>query len=176
MAARILEGESGHESRLEGSWGKVAKLGRTKLRTGHMVKRAMPISGIPDDFQLTEKTIAWVNEKYPTVNIEGTLERFTESAQAHGRMYADWQAAFKTWVRKAIENKWDGVEFKQGKVQDPKWISILKEVEPYGFRKPHALETPQAYRTSFESWQRTQKRASAPVLEFGPALKKMGHS
>lgn len=142
-----------------------------------MAKRAMSISGIPEDFKLTEKTIAWVNEKYPTVNIEGTLERFTESAQAHGRMYADWQAAFRTWVRKAIENKWDGVEFKQGRSQDPRWAPILNEVQPYGFRPPYPMETPDGYRTSFEIWKRKQnvdKPSRAPVLEFGPALKKMG--
>jgi hypothetical protein len=137
-----------------------------------MVKRVMPISGIPEDFRLTEKTIGWVNEKYPTVNIEGTLERFVESAQAHGRMYADWQAAFRTWVRKAVENKWDGVEFKQGRVQDPKWTSILKEVEPYGFRQPHALESVNAYRTAFEMWKRMQPERKAPVIDFGNILRK----
>lgn len=137
-----------------------------------MSKRAMPISGIPGDFQLTEKTIAWVSEKYPTVNIEGTLERFTESAQAHGRMYADWQAAFRTWVRKAVENKWDGVEYKQGKAQDPRWTSILKEVEPYGFRQPHALESPTAYKTDFEMWKRKQPAPKSPVIDFGNILRR----
>jgi hypothetical protein len=148
----------------------------TETEDIEMARRSLQVTGIPEDFKLTEKTISYVTEKFPTVNIEGTLERFTESAQAHGRMYADWQAAFRTWVRKAIENKWDGVEFKQGKVQDPKWISILKEVEPYGFRQPHSLESVGAYRTSFEMWKRTQKTARpvAPVLEFGQALKKMG--
>lgn len=141
-----------------------------------MARKVMQVTGIPDEFKLTEKTIAWVGEKFPTVNIEGTLERFTESAQAHGRMYADWQAAFKTWVRKAIENKWDGVEFKQGKTQDPRWTSILNEVRPYGFRQPHALETPGAYRTCFEMWKIKQEVAQqskkAPVIEFGNLLKK----
>lgn len=137
-----------------------------------MVKRAMPISGIPEDFALTEKTVAWVSGKYPTVNIEGTLERFTESAQAHGRMYADWQAAFRTWVRKAVENKWDGVEYKEGRSQDPKWTAILNEVQPYGFRGPHPMETPQGYRTSFEIWKRTQ--TTPRVVSLGNALKKMG--
>jgi hypothetical protein len=145
-----------------------------------MAKRAMPTTGIPERFVLTEKTIAWVGEKFPTVNIEGTLERFTESAQAHGRMYADWQAAFRTWVRKAVENKWDGVEYKQGRSQDPRWTSVLNETQPYGFRPPYPMETPDGYRTSFEIWKRKQNversPSRAPVLEFGPALKKMGGS
>ena len=141
-----------------------------------MTRKTMPITGIPEGIALTEKTIAWVSEKHPTVNIEGTLERFVESAQAHGRMYADWQAAFRTWVRKAVENKWDGVEYKQGKEQDPRWMPILSEVRPYGFRPPHALESVEAYRTSFEMWKRKQNLdrspSRAPVIEFGNLLRK----
>lgn len=134
-----------------------------------MPKKAAPISAIPDGFALTEKTISFVSERFPQVNIDGTLERFTESALAHGRMYADWQAAFRTWVRKAIENKWDGVEFKKGREQDPKWMPILSEVEPYGFRAPEWHETPETYRTNFNLWKKEQKRA--PVIEFGSALR-----
>ncbi|MGQ0836343.1 MAG: hypothetical protein ACT4O5_15765 [Gammaproteobacteria bacterium] len=137
-----------------------------------MAKKSMPMTGIPAGFKLTETTLLFVNERYPTVDIERTLERFTESALAHGRMYSDWQMAFRTWVRKAIENKWDGVEFKQGRAQDPKWTPILAEVAPYGFRQPYSHETPGSYRTDFELWKSKQKRA--PVIEFGDALKKMG--
>ena len=138
-----------------------------------MTKRAMPVSGLPEGFALTEKTIAWVGERYPTVNLDRTLERFTESALAHGRMYADWQAAFRTWVRNAVENQWSsGVEFKKGIEDDPKWRPILSEVAPYGFRKPMAHETPGGYRTEFELWKRNQPRA--PVIQFGDALKRMG--
>jgi len=140
-----------------------------------MSKKAA-MTTIPEDFALTEKTIAWVNEKFPTVNVEGTLERFVDSSHAHGRMYADWQAAFKNWVRKAIENKWDGVEFKQGRAQDPRWLPILNEVRPYGFRSPESHETPGSYRSAFEAWKRKQEvakqtSARAPVIEFGDMLK-----
>jgi hypothetical protein len=137
-----------------------------------MPKKQMPVSGIPEGFALTGKTEAWVIEKYPTVNIEGTLERFIESALAHGRMYADWQAAFRSWVRKAIENKWDGVEFKKGREQDPRWIPVLSEAKPYGFRDPLPHETPDSYRSYFNTWKGQQKRA--PVIEFGDALKRFG--
>jgi hypothetical protein len=137
-----------------------------------MARKVMRVTGIPEGFALTEKTIEWVRLKFPTVNVEGTLERFTESALAHGRMYADWQAAFRTWVRKAIENKWDGVEFTKGREQDPRWMPVLNEVKPYGFRAPFPHETPGSYRTDFELWKGKQKRA--PVIEFGDALKKFG--
>lgn len=132
-----------------------------------MARKTMHVTGIPEGFALTERTIAWVNEKYPTVNIEGTLERFTESALAHGRMYSDWQAAFRSWVRKAIENKWDGCEFKQGRAQDPRWIGVLNEARKYGFRMPEPQETPDSYRTAMKLWQGsldTSRQGS--VVEF----------
>lgn len=137
-----------------------------------MTRKAAAITAIPDEFALTEKTKGWVSERFPTVNIEATLERFTDSALQHGRMYADWQAAFRTWVRKAVENKWDGVEFKKGRAQDPKWIPILSEAGPYGFREPMQHETPDTYRTQFNFWKSEQKKA--PVIQFGEALRGFG--
>jgi hypothetical protein len=137
-----------------------------------MTRKQMPVTGIPADLKLTETTLLYITTTYPTVNIEGTLERFVESSLAHGRMYADWQAAFRTWVRKAIENKWDGVEFKKGREQDPKWIPVLSEVQPYGFRAPEIQETPDSYRSAFNTWKRDRSRA--PVIEFGDHLKRFG--
>lgn len=139
-----------------------------------MTKKATAIHAIPEGFALTEKTIAWISEKYPTVNIEATLERFSDGALQHGRMYADWQAAMRTWVRKAVENKWDGVEYKKGKEQDPRWTPILSEVAPYGFRPPIGAETPESYRTDFNLWKKRENRSSAPVLEFGKTLRGFG--
>ena len=136
-----------------------------------MSRKALPLTGLPEEFALTEKTIAHVNERFPTVDIEKSLERFCESALAHGRMYSDWQAAFRTWCRRAIEEKWDGVVFKKGRDQDPRWAPILAEVKPYGFRQPQAHETPGSYRTEFELWKSREKRA-APVIDFGDVLKR----
>lgn len=138
-------------------------------RENNMSKKSAPMSAIPEGFALTEKTIKFVSERFPTVNIEATLERFTDSALQHGRMYADWQAAFRGWVRRAVENKWDGVEFKKGRAQDPRWIPILSEAAPYGFREPLSHETPDTYRTQFNWWKDEQKKA--PVIEFGQALR-----
>lgn len=117
-----------------------------------MSRKQMQVTGIPEGFALTEKTLAWVDARYPNVDFDGTLERFTESALAHGRMYADWQAAFRTWVRKAIENKWDGVEFRKGRIQDPRWKSVLEDARKYGFREPEIQETPDSYRSQLSRW------------------------
>lgn len=140
-----------------------------------MAKKCAPMTAIPEGFVLSEKTIAWVNEKYPTVQIEETLERFIETAEANGWMYADWQAGFRTCVRKGVDNGWNSVvRFKQGRAQDPKWLPILNEVHPYGFRMPLPHETPGSYRTEFESWKRKQETSPvrSPVIDFGNILKK----
>lgn len=136
--------------------------------------RKAAATAIPESFALTEKTITWVSEKYPTVQIDETLERFIEKALADGWMYADWQSGFRTCVRKGVDNGWNSiVRFKKGRAQDPKWIPILSEASPYGFREPLPHETPDTYRTQFNFWKDDQKR-KAPVLDFGAALRGFG--
>lgn len=140
-----------------------------------MPKKAMPMRGIPEGFELTETTIAWIKERYPTVNIEGTLERFKDSASQHGRMYADWQAAMRTWVRKAVDNKWDGVEFKQGRAQDPRWITVLNEARKYGFRDPQSQETPDSYRTHLNAYkgdETVNRERASNVTDFAKSFAK----
>lgn len=138
-----------------------------------MPKKQMPMTGIAEDFALTERTIAHIAERYPTVDIDKTLELFTDHCRANGTMYADWQAGFRTWVRRNVEEKWKGVVYKQGRAQDPAWGPILNEARKYGFREPERHETPGSYRTELNRW-RDMPRKPAPVLEFGDALKKMG--
>lgn len=139
------------------------------------MKKTLPVTALPDGFALTEKTIEWVSAKYPTVDIETSLERFIETAEANGWMYADWQAGFKTCVRKGVDNGWNSiVRFKQGRKQDPRWVPILSEVAPYGFREPHAQETPEGYRTAFNLWKKQQAQAPvANVADIRNALRAM---
>lgn len=137
--------------------------------------RKTSASALPADFRLTEKTLAWVKEKYPTVHIEETLERFVETALANGWMYADWQSGFRTCVRKGVDNGWNSiVRYRQGRAQDPKWIPVLNEVRPYGFRMPEPQETPDSYRTKFNQWRREQElsKPKSPVIDFGNLLNK----
>lgn len=149
-------------------------LAETNSGTGFM-KKTLPVTALPESFSLTEKTIAWVSEKYPTVSVEDSLERFCEWASANGCMYADWQAAFKTCVRKGVDNGWNSiVRFKQGKKQDPRWIPVLSETEPYGFRAPQGHETPESYRTAFNLWKKEQNASkSTGVIDFSSMLRAM---
>lgn len=139
------------------------------------MKKTLPMTGLPEGFVLTEKTTQWVNDKYPKVDIEESLERFTEWASSNGVLYADWQAGFKTCIRKGVDNGWNSiVRFKKGRVHDPKWIPVLSEVAPYGFREPQPQETPDSYRTAFNLWNNGQKRTNVVSMDVRAALKGFG--
>jgi hypothetical protein len=111
---------------------------------------------LPIDFALTEKTLTWLAEKFSTIDLVETMERFTDNAAAKGWVYRDWQAAFRNYVRNG--QKYGGVVYQQGRVQDPLWQPVLAETQRYGFRAPDKNETPAGYRTNFENWKRDQKR------------------
>lgn len=135
-----------------------------------MPRRTLPTTGISEDFQLTEKTIARLERDYPTVHIERTKDRFERKAKANGWMYRDWQAAFLNYCDNA--QKYGGVEFKRGRDQDPLWIPVLNEARSYGFRVPEWQETPDSYRTSLKLWMSKKELGKkAPVVEFGSVLK-----
>lgn len=134
--------------------------------------RKAPARTIPEPFELTPKTRAWVQEKYPQVDIEATTERFECSARAHGWMYSDWQAGFKTVVRKGMENGWRSiVTIRGGMEYDPRWQSILHEARKFGFRDPEKHETPVSYRSQFELWKTAPKQNN--VLDLRNVLKRV---
>lgn len=109
---------------------------------------------LPEPFELTEKTLAWMAEKHPQIDIDETLERFKDWARQKGVMYADWQAGFKSVVRKAMDSGWRSiVTFRKGREADPTWQPIVAEAKKYGFRDPDRMETPNGYRTAFNIWK-----------------------
>jgi hypothetical protein len=69
---------------------------------------------LPEDFRLTESTLAWVAEKHPTLDVPDTLERFCDNAAAKSWAYRDWQAAFRNYVRNG--KLYGGVTYKQGRM------------------------------------------------------------
>ena len=124
---------------------------------------------LPDDFRLTGKTLAWLAEKNPTVDVEETLERFIDKAAAKGWRYRDWQAAFRNYVRNG--KQYGGVTYKGGMEHDPRWIAVLAEARKFGFRDPQKLETPAVYKTAFEMWKREPKPSN--VLPLRGVLKRV---
>lgn len=123
---------------------------------------------IPEDFMLTPNTLAWLDEKYPTVDVTETVERFTDNAAAKSWCYRDWQAAFRNYIRNG--QKFGGVTYKSGIQDDPRWRLILHDARKFGFREPEKLETPTGYKTAFELWKRTPK---TNVVNFAGVIKKV---
>lgn len=124
---------------------------------------------LPQDFALTATTLKWLDEKFPSVDIDETMEIFVDKAAARGWSYRDWQAAFRNYVRNG--GTYGGVVYRKGKAADPRWEPILGEARPYGFRSPLDHETPASYRTAFEQWKTGQRRA--PVANIGSVLKRV---
>ena len=130
------------------------KLGATSMA------RTLPTCGIPEDFQLTEKTVARIEQRDFSIDIPQTLEKFILNAEAKGWMYKNWQAAFINYCDNG--KQYGGVFYKAGRAADPKWVPVLNEAKPFGFRDPESHETPASYRTSFENWRRFEgKHATA---------------
>jgi len=59
-----------------------------------MVKRTR----LPDDFQVSARIIVLAKENgWPSPQSE--LDAFKDYHLAHGSLFADWEAAFRTWLR-----------------------------------------------------------------------------
>lgn len=106
---------------------------------------------IPEGFELTDSTLAWLAEKHPTIDVDDTLERFTDNAAAKSWAYRDWQAAFRNYVRNG--KLYGGVTYKQGRNDDPLWAPVLQDARQFGFRDPMPHETPSSYRTQLMLWR-----------------------
>lgn len=115
-----------------------------------MPRKTMPLTALPEDFELTARTIETVSREHPTIDIPATLEKFRRKADALGWMYKSWQSAFLNYCDNG--QKYGGVEFKQGRAQDPRWTSVLNEARKYSFRMPEPQETPDSYRTKLNQF------------------------
>lgn len=134
-----------------------------RMIEGNRFMHRSPQKGIPENFALTESTSNFMQNEFPTVDVEKTLALFRDKAEAGGWLYASWQAAFRNYVRNG--QKYGGIAYKNGRAQDPRWQPILAIAKPYGFREPEDNETPSSYRTAFEQWKSFEKR-STNVLPF----------
>jgi len=57
----------------------------------------------PENFKVTEKLEFWANKKGFTGNLFKETEKFLDYHRAKGNLYVDWIAAWRNWIRKAIE-------------------------------------------------------------------------
>lgn len=117
--------------------------------------RTLPTTGCPEPFELTPNTLARLERDRPTIDIAKTLDKFVLNAEAKGWMYRNWQAAFVNYIDNG--EKFGGVFYKQGIVEDPKWARVLSEARKFGFRLPLQHETPGSYETQLNTFKGAAK-------------------
>lgn len=117
------------------------------------------------------ETIKAVLERYPQVDIAGTIEWFVLKADSVGWHYSNWESAFRIYVMNGIEKDYGGVKFTRGIEADPKWKKVLSEAAQYPqFRKPYCdvagnpRETPAGYETSLRAWIANDKSSNVARL------------
>lgn len=70
--------------------------------------RKKPVTAWPEGFVLTSDMATYSRSKLPAVRPQTIFEEFQNWHTAKGSMYADWPAAFRTWVGNAA-NRANGV-------------------------------------------------------------------
>lgn len=122
--AEDLFGSGGEEKANDfGSGGEKPAHRRGGERRGEEGRGVSRATALPADFQpvLTEKAQEnWDWLKSP----ERELERFRDHAAQNGRKAVDWQAAFRTWLSKAVEYEENGNERSGGKPSG--WLPIIR--------------------------------------------------
>lgn len=58
---------------------------------------------LPASFGVTEAMKAWAREKAPGVDLAHETDKFRNFHQSKGSTFKDWQAAWRTWITKAVE-------------------------------------------------------------------------
>lgn len=59
---------------------------------------------LPQDFVVSPAMRAWAERIQPPVDVDGATEQFCDHHRAKGSTFADWVAAWRTWVRN--EARW----------------------------------------------------------------------
>ncbi len=76
---------------------------RTEENTSPPKARRKAEVAIPEDFQITDKMRSWAVKSVPTVDVDFETENFRDHARGHDRRQADWEAAWRTWMRNAVK-------------------------------------------------------------------------
>ena len=134
-----------------------------------MAKRTKNLKPLDDaGFVISDRMRQYVAERYPDLDVDGTYELFCDKALANDWVYANWDAAFRNYLRNPRE--WGGFAYRDG-LDDPKWRPLILMAREQGFRDPHLpAETPEQYRSAMKNW-----KPPADLLghDLGNVLKKV---
>ena len=67
-------------------------------------RQRLPTTACPDSFEVTPEMVAWTKDQgLPADRVMPETEKFLDHWKSKGEMRADWQASWRTWMRKAVE-------------------------------------------------------------------------
>jgi len=92
---------------------------------GKRGKRATPA---PDHLPLTETLTAWGRDNAPGIDLASETERFLDHHRAKGSTFRDWTAAWRNWMRKAVEYQQPQRQAASGEHADPYELIDHREV------------------------------------------------
>jgi len=70
----------------------------------HKPKRSRDLSAVPDDFEVSDDMAQWaVNLGVQPDALKAQTEKFLDHHRAKGSRFRDWPAAWRTWMRNAVE-------------------------------------------------------------------------
>lgn len=74
------------------------------LRAAKRRSRLSQKTGAPDEFEISDSLKEWASKTAPLVCLKGETENFLDYHRAKGNSFKDWDAAWRTWIRRA--QKW----------------------------------------------------------------------
>lgn len=102
-SARTREANAQHLADPEGTRSTEGVNQRSGVRPAARVRRGKRATPAPDHFPLTDKLTAWGAENAPGIDLPAETERFLDYHRAKGSTFRDWSAAWRNWVRRAVE-------------------------------------------------------------------------
>lgn len=89
---------------------------------------------VPDDFQLTELTAAWLAKRYPQIDVEIALERFLSWATNY--TYQNHQRVFQGFINREADNNKLGPMLKKAEPKKDRGQMLIEIAKSVGFRDP----------------------------------------
>ncbi|RPH38334.1 hypothetical protein EHM92_00185 [bacterium] len=66
-------------------------------------RRTSQKTGCPESFPIDDHLKEWASRKVPGLNVEDETENFLDHHRAKGNSFADWDAAWRSWMKKAVK-------------------------------------------------------------------------
>lgn len=68
------------------------------------MKKRKPMTSVPEDFVVTKNMLAWALARgFNEIEVSTETEKFIDRNISKGEIYADWNAAWRNWMRNALE-------------------------------------------------------------------------